>query len=944
MASASVAPKPTYSNEAQMVTDIIERRNESRKWMRKNINPELTEVWRAIKVRTAPIYKKDRAGVDTQTEDKSRTNVAMPDLNIIYRRNAARMTANPYRLEYTGGDPLVADMLSALSMQQYARSNEAFHDVRVVLASEAFGWGYSKLFWDKLVRTMKFRRAIMKNKAVIFRKRGDIMRFQGASEDEIEGAVAEFGEDMDDNEIAKFMAKSGTEVTVPQELKQFEGPIVKWIFNGDLFIEPNAATLERSSYAIEQFTENDLWLEKMSRMTYEDPDTGRITSAFDPDALQELLDTGGDVDQRENEPGDDLRDMFNAAIGREREQEYYLPKNLRPRKKFNLLEQHSQDDEDGRFYITWVSERYRDKTLGRMPYQYDLYGKYQYTDMTPLPDLIVSFGDSTPRLLRHLYQMHNLTVAQNFDYVTNLLKPFLLRRIGVNIEPEVVVRGLFRELQVADLNGVKPLTEPPLPTGAFEREAQIMRMLSLAEPALTSTEGGTAANPQAGKTATTALLASKAADALTQFKFDGRNRYLRELGLKKLWMNQQGREKEQRWEIEQAYWNTSLRKRVDALQGQMPDWALRQGSDKVYAVSLDPMEIQQDFQVEPEAGSYLAVDDEMRQQAAQNLTQVAMANPDIVDRRKVIRFQMSTIKGIGDPDAYFLPEQQGPQEPPVKINANVQIPLDKMPADIVNQLLPAIGLQPSQTLESNDQIDQFQKTAEAAQTGGEAADSLMSPGESEQAEHERGAEHAMQIVQNAHEAQQQSDQQLHEAVMTGVEHGHAMRQQHQEHQHAMDEAAQTHAHNLREAEQTHAQNLHAAEQQHRHALTQGAQQQRSQSQQKGAEIASKERLHAAGLESQEKIAGQKNKPNGKPAKANPNGRIGASSGPEPTVIHLKIDHGGGERGGGGKRTISLIRDKDGTATGAEVHDHRRRKVKLIRGEDGLATGAEISEE
>jgi hypothetical protein len=62
------------------------------------------------------------------------------------------------------------------------------------------------------------------------------------------------------------------------------------------------------------------------------------------------------------------------------------------------------------------------------------------------------------------------------------------------------------------------------------------------------------------------------------------------------------------------------------------------------------------------------------------------------------------------------------------------------------------------------------------------------------------------------------------------------------------------------------------------------------------------------------------------------------------VIHLKIDHGGGERGGGGKRTISLIRDKDGTATGAEVHDHRRRKVKLIRGEDGLATGAEISEE
>jgi hypothetical protein len=793
-------------------------------------------------------------------------------------------------------------------MQQYARSNESFHDVRVVLASEAFGWGYSKLYWDKLVRMMNFRRGIVKGGNVIYRDRASIMRAQGAGSAEIEEAIGYYGTEMDDDEIARFMAKSGNEVSIPEELKQYEGPIVKFVFNGDLYLEPNCMALDLSSYAIEQYTVNDLQLEKWSQMTYEDPDTGEETAVFDPEALQELIDTGGDSDLRDNEPNEDLRNMFNASIGREREQEYYLPLNLRPRKKFNILEQHSQDAEDGKMYITWCSEKWRDRTLGRKPYDPDLYGKYQYTDLTPLPDLISVYGDSTPRLLRHLYNMHNLTVAQNFDYVTNLLKPFILRRMGVNVEPEVVVRGLFRELQVADLNGIKPLLEPPLPTGAFEREAQIMRMMSLAEPSLTSTEGGTAANPQAGKTATTALLASKAADALTQFKFDGRNRYLRELGQKKLWMNQQMQAQNEHWEIEKRYWGEGLRKRVEQIEGPMPEWALKgDGGNHVFAVRLDPMDIQNDFEVEPEAGSYLAVDDEMRQQAAQNLTQVAMANPDVVDRQKVIRFQLSTIRGIGNPDDYLLPPTP-PEPPPPKINANIQVPLDKMPGDIINQLLPMLGLQPSEALAHKDQMDAISSMADAGQSAGEAADSLLSPGEAEQDQQERMSEHMLQAGQHAHDADMQTDQQHHEALMTGLEHGRAQQEQQTAHGHALIEAAQAHGHATAQAEQSH-----------RHALTQGALTQAAQGAQKSQQIASQERLHKAGLRSQEKVAAQKNKPNGKPnGKANGHAPAQSSaSAPQPQVVHIKIEHGPAKR---------------------------RRTVKLLKGEDGITTGAQIDEE
>src|SRR4051812_8500922 len=96
------------------VSDIVELRNYSRDWMNNNFWDELVEVFRGIMCRTAPIMRKNpETGKDE--EDKSRTNVAMADLNIIWRRNTARMTANPYRLNFTGGDELIAEMLSGVA-------------------------------------------------------------------------------------------------------------------------------------------------------------------------------------------------------------------------------------------------------------------------------------------------------------------------------------------------------------------------------------------------------------------------------------------------------------------------------------------------------------------------------------------------------------------------------------------------------------------------------------------------------------------------------------------------------------------------------------------------------------------------------------------------------------------------------------------------------------
>jgi len=153
------------------------------------------------------------------------------------------------------------------------------------------------------------------------------------------------------------------------------------------------------------------------------------------------------------------------------------------------------------------------------------------------------------------------------------------------------------------------------------------------------------------------------------------------------------------------------------------EWVTTSRYGNTAAVRLDPMDIQEEYEVEPEAGSYLAVDDDLRRAAAMDLEQVAMAAPDVVDHRKVVRFHLSTIRGIGNPDDYIIPENPNPQPPPFKGNIGVNLPLDKMPSDIVNQILPMFGLQPSTELAHRDTMDAVGRMSEAA----DHASNLLSP-------------------------------------------------------------------------------------------------------------------------------------------------------------------------------------------------------------------------
>ena len=299
------------------VTEIIQRRDESKKWLKLNYWDEWVETFRMIKCRTKPIYETDSAGKETNKEDRSRTNIETGLANLIFRKNVARLSAQPYTLRVIGGnDPTAAPRLSALLSQQYDRSQERAEDVRVRMAAESLGIGISKVYWDFISRTMIFRKAVLKNGNVTFRDRSAMMKSRQAPEDEIQQAVKEHGPDMSDDEVQEFMGKSGTEIQAPQTIEKYEGPRVMSCFPGDVFYEPFARTLRTSSFVTHAYRESDLWLKKMLGLKYDDPETGQKIPAFDPEAVSSLmrLDPEPNVVKGEFQ---ELKDMFRASIGKQ---------------------------------------------------------------------------------------------------------------------------------------------------------------------------------------------------------------------------------------------------------------------------------------------------------------------------------------------------------------------------------------------------------------------------------------------------------------------------------------------------------------------------------------------------------------------------------------------------------------------------------------------------
>lgn len=702
-------PKRRSTRTTGATADILDRRNESRRYMQINYWDEFEDAYRATKCRTKPIMRIDPK-TGNEVEDKTRTNVAMPELSLIAKRKTARLTANPPQINYTVGSANsgpnndLGQRLTAWAFQQFDRSGEAQEHRKMVQTGVTFGFSVSKLMWDTVEVRRRFFRSMDSGNFYSI-DRGGLMQLGGAPDDEIQDAVKEQGSALSDGELVKGLAKYGNSVQIQQKLTRFEGPVSKNVFIGDHFFEPGAADLNVSGWNIENYFETDRWLDKMSLKTYLADDGVTELPVFDPQAVQELRDMPSWQPIYMQQPFDLRSRLRTNSLGQTLP---LWPTKLLKGKRYDVLECHTCD-KDGQFWIEWIGNE--KVYLGKMPYPWDLYGKSCFTSFVPLFDILSAIGDSSPRMLRWLWLLHNSVVGSRRDLVNAILRPLMKAKSGVDIPDEQVDRALFRVIQLRDMNDLQPLLEPLSVSGAIsaatEEEAQVMRMLALADPNLTNVETGTESNPQAGKTATTAVLAAKSADALTQFEMDSLSWYLKESGEKKLAMLQQTEPESTDDGYNAIRVGPAYAKNVEGLT---------QRYGKAATINIDFMEIQQEIEIEPEPMSMLSVDDDIRRNAASQLATMAAQMPGVVDPQYAAKTFASTIRGV-DPDK-AVPPPKPPSPPPPKVNVSVAVKYDELPADVQAQVLSAGGVQVTpqiqQELGMQDTLKGIGKLSEAS--------------------------------------------------------------------------------------------------------------------------------------------------------------------------------------------------------------------------------------
>lgn len=651
------------------VDDTRERIKASAKWLHDNFYGEFQEAFRSYEVKTEQItypVGHTRAG----QEDKTRTNIAMPEMFVGIRKKAVRKSMRPPNINVHSADPQVAEFFSHMATVQWDRAGEQKWQRKHVLQGDLFGISIKHHYYDSVSqqRTLRFRTDKILKDLYVKIDENDKTRnnWVRSDEDETNEAGKKVGVKvgtMNEEDQGNVLAQLGPEVSQPKDFSRFDGPVSEWKFIGDWYMEPEFDSVHSSAWNTLEGVKDAEWLAYWATQEYTDPDTGQKKPVINEKYLAELeeyrpLDTmnksqvsGADQDFKQT-----LRDVIFKSRP-------VYEARLIPGRRYLIHQEYTF-----RKGICWVRFIGNEKVfLGEMPIPWDLGGRYPLSTYTPMPSLLYGIGDSTPRKGRHLWKLHNVSVSQRTDLITNALKKLIALPKGADLPNEIMDLGLFR---VVFSDNYKEIIQafqaagPQIPQQAFEQEAQIMRMLQMLEPSIIDFGENSQATPRGEQRATLGILQQRSADAISADELECLNDSIA-----------------QETDIKLSMWQQVLTEQeLGSVRKQSSKfWTISSaaGPDKVRIQFSDPMELQEDFEVYPEMGSTLALDDAIKKQQAQELYDRAIQAPQIWNVQEAA-LRLARASGVAEPEKMIAqpPPPPPPAEPKVSGTVNVKVEAD----------------------------------------------------------------------------------------------------------------------------------------------------------------------------------------------------------------------------------------------------------------------------
>lgn len=701
--------------ETAKVDETLDRLKASALWLKDNFWPEWQDAFRSYEVRTEKI-KFPEGHPNAGKEDRTRTNVAMPEIFVGIRKKAVRKSRRPPNINVRADSEEVGQFLSKMATYQWDRANEQRNQRRHVLQGDLFGVSIKVHLYDQVSqqRTLRFATdKILKQLYVKINENDKTRNNWSVADSDDPNAIK--GADLNEQEQAEALSQIGPEVSQPKNFDRFDGPISEWKFIGDWYPEPEFDSIHSSAWHIFEGVKDAEWLAYWAAQEYTHPETGERKTVLDSKFFDELEEYRPlDTMNKSGVTGADreFRQTLRDVIFKSRPQ---FEARLIPGRRYLI---HS--DYTFRKGLVWVRYIGNEKVfLGEMPLPWDLGGRYPISCYNPMPSLLHGIGDSTARKARHLWKLHNVTVAQRVDLVTNMLKKLVALPKGTDVPSEAMDLGLFRVVfsdQYKEIMAAMAVNPGQIPQAAFEQEQQLMQMIQMLEPAIISFGDASQAVPDSQKRATLGLLQQRSADAIGSDELEALNDSIAEETDIKLSMWQQVLTDRDMQNMQKGAPTNKMASEFWTITGPS-------GPDHPRKSFSDPLELQEDFEVFPEMGSTLALDDEMKKQQAQAIYDRAIGAPQIWNVQEAAS-RLATASGAPEPQKLLMP----PPPPPtpmdkilsiLKLNGSLAVKFETLPTEVQDQFYEAAGLTPPAP-EKRDLEELHDEVGKAAQTAKDA--------------------------------------------------------------------------------------------------------------------------------------------------------------------------------------------------------------------------------
>lgn len=392
--------------------DVIERKGISQRWLADNYYDDMAEVIKSYRMERDPVLDPDG------NPDLEATSISTPLTNSAVNRMVARLTAQPPNVRIRTKDPAISELLSRHLMYAWDMARMQRQQKRHVRQAAMLGYSLRAWYWDveeytrhKYVDPLDPDPIVQRNALAM------IDETYGGQDGWISLSVlVDQDPEQFQYQVAELLKERGRgngTIKVAYTYEGYAGPKCDFILFADFFPAPHFEALQKAEFVILERRRDKRYFEKLVAAYPELADGVNELYAKHPN--------GTETKWAQNVTSTSSSD-FRSYIARSYGKGQFFSENSEGQKsgKWTVTEEHIPGSKPK---LRLVADD--DIWLGEIDYPYDLDGKIALTDCVLCDDILGGIGDSTARFGRGIQAIQDRAISTQVDLYDKIAHPLV---------------------------------------------------------------------------------------------------------------------------------------------------------------------------------------------------------------------------------------------------------------------------------------------------------------------------------------------------------------------------------------------------------------------------------------------------------------------------------------------------------------------------------------